>query len=86
MIFFWAHLIKMLALSVAQVWLPRILFVYLGKKFKKIKVMFTAVKKGRKDFMGFTWFEVFKNGKTTGNSYHALDSEHAIAMHKQLKK
>ncbi len=48
--------------------------------------MFTAVKKGRKDFMGFTWFEVFKNGRTTGNSYHALDSEHAIAMHKQLKK
>ena len=86
MIFFWAHLIKMLALSVAQVWLPEILFVYLCIRNLKTKVMFTAVKKGRKDFMGFTWFEVFKNGKTTGNSYHALDSEHAIAMHKQLKK
>jgi hypothetical protein len=48
--------------------------------------MFTAVKKGREDFMGFAWFEVFKNGKTTGDSYHALDSEHAIAMHKQFKK
>lgn len=37
------------------------------------------------EYMGFTWFEVFKNGKTTGNSYNALDEEHAIRMHKQLR-
>ena len=55
-------------------------------KFNIIKVMFTAEKKGRKDYMGFAWFEVFKNGKTTGNSYNALDEEHAIAMDNQLKK
>ena len=43
MIFFWAHLIKMLALSVAQVWLPEILFIYLYKKLK-IKVMYRIKK------------------------------------------
>ena len=47
--------------------------------------MFTAVERSGKDFMGFTWYEVFKNGKTTGNSYNALDNEHAIAIHTQLK-
>ena len=48
--------------------------------------MFTAVERSGQDYMGFTWFEVFKNGKTTGNSYNALDEEHAIAMHNKLKK
>ena len=47
--------------------------------------MFTAEQKSGKDFMGFMWFEIFKNGKTTGNSYNAIDEEHAIAMHKQFK-
>ena len=47
--------------------------------------MFTAVETSGKDFMGFTWFEVFKNGKTTGYQYNALDSERAIAIHTQLK-
>ena len=47
---------------------------------------FTAEKKGKEDYMGFAWFEVFKNGKSTGNSYNALDEKHAIAMHNQLKK
>jgi len=37
------------------------------------------------EYMGFTWFEVFKNGKTTGNSYNALDEAHAIRMYKQLR-
>ena len=48
--------------------------------------MLKAVKRGEIDYMGFTWFEVFKNGKPTGNSYNALDEAHAIRMHKQFKK
>jgi|TARA_S200002703_G_scaffold128167_1_gene114908 hypothetical protein len=48
--------------------------------------MLTAVERSGKDHMGFTWYEIFKNGKSTGNSYNALDEEHAIAMHNQLKK
>ena len=52
----------------------------------KIKVMFTAVEKSNKDYMGFTWFEVFKNGKPTGNSFNALNKEHAIRMYKQFKE
>ena len=48
--------------------------------------MFTAEARSGKDFMGFTWFEVFKNGKTTGNSCHALDEDHAIRMYKQFNK
>jgi len=47
--------------------------------------MFTAVETSGKDFMGFTWFEIFKNGKTTGYAYNALDNEHAIAIHTQFK-
>jgi len=48
--------------------------------------MFTAVERSGKDYMGLTWYEIFKNGKSTGNSYNALDEEHAIAIHNQLKK
>ena len=48
--------------------------------------MYTVKQVSSKDYMDFTWFEIFKNGKTTGNSYNALDEEHAIAMHKQLNK
>ena len=47
--------------------------------------MLTAKKRSSKDYMGFTWFEVFKNGNSTGNSYNALDEKHAIAIHKQFK-
>ena len=47
--------------------------------------MFTVEQRSGKDYMGYTWFEVFKNGKTTGNSYNALDEEHAIAIHKQFR-
>lgn len=47
--------------------------------------MYKAIQRSGKDFMGFTWFEIFKNGKTTGNSYNALDAKHAIEMHKQFK-
>ncbi len=47
--------------------------------------MFNAIKVSRKDYMGFSWFKVYKNGKFTGNSYNALDGEHAIKMHEQLR-
>ena len=46
----------------------------------------TAEQRSGQDHMGFTWFEVFKNGKTTGNQYNALDEDHAIAIHTQLNK
>ena len=73
-----------------KIWRPERAFVYLQSKWGespiKIKVMFTAVERSGKDFMGFTWFEVFKNGKTTGNSYNALDEAHAIRMYKQFRK
>ena len=48
--------------------------------------MLKAIRKSHKDYMGFTWFEIYKNGKTTGLSYNALDEAHAIRMHKQFKK
>ena len=48
--------------------------------------MFTAQEKSDQDYMGFTWFEVFKNGKSTGNSFNALDEAHAIRMYKQIYK
>jgi len=46
----------------------------------------TAEARSGKDYMGFTWFEVFKNGKTTGYQYDALNAEHAIRMYKQTNK
>ena len=39
--------------------------------------------KGRKDYMGFQWFEAKIDGKTV--AYHALDKEHALRMHEQLE-
>ena len=45
----------------------------------------TAEARSGKDDMGFTWFEVFRNGKPTGNSYNALDEKHAIRMFKQFR-
>ena len=48
--------------------------------------MLKAVERGEKDYMGFTWFEVFKNGETTGKQYNALDEAHAIRMYKQTNK
>ena len=45
----------------------------------------STIKKSKADYMGFTWFEIFKNGKTTGLSYNALDEAHAIRMYNQLK-
>ena len=46
----------------------------------------TAEQRSGQDHMGFTWFEVFKNGKTTGYQYDALNEAHAIRMHKQTNK
>jgi hypothetical protein len=51
---------------------------------KKIKVMLTAVGRSGQDHMGFTWYEIFKNGKSTGNSFNALNADHAIRMYKQF--
>ena len=42
-----------------------------------------AVARSGKDYMGFTWFEVFKNGISTGNQYNATDENHAIRMYNQ---
>jgi hypothetical protein len=47
--------------------------------------MIKAVKKSGKDYMGFTWFEIFKNSKTTGNQFKALNKEHAIKMYEQFE-
>jgi len=44
----------------------------------------TAEPRSDKDYMGFTWFEVFKHGKSTGNQYNAIDEKHAIAMYNQI--
>jgi hypothetical protein len=46
----------------------------------------TAEQRSGKDYMGFTWFEIFKHGKTTGNSFNAVDEAHAIRMYNQLSK
>ena len=48
--------------------------------------MFTVRKKSGQDYMGFTWYEVLKNGESTGKSYNALNEEHAIRMYKQFHK
>ena len=54
---------------------------------KKLEDSFglTAKKRSGKDYMGFTWFEIFKHGKTTGNSFNAVDEAHAIRMYNQSK-
>lgn len=46
----------------------------------------TAEQRSGKDYMGFIWFEIFKHGKTTGNSFNAVDEAHAIRMYNQLSK
>ena len=48
--------------------------------------MFTVEKRSEGGNGGFRWFEVFKNGKTTGYQYDALNEEHAIRMYKQTNK
>ena len=55
---------------------------------KKLEDSFglTAEKRSGKDYMGFIWFEIFKHGKTTGNSFNAVDEAHAIRMYNQLSK
>jgi len=46
----------------------------------------TAEQRSGKDHMGFIWFEIFKHGKTTGNSFNAVDEAHAIRMYNQFRK
>ena len=46
----------------------------------------TAEQRSGKDYMGFIWFEIFKHGKTTGNSFNAVDEAHAIRMYNQFSK
>jgi len=48
--------------------------------------MFTVEEVSSKDFMGFIWFEVFKNGRPTGNFVTAKDAKHAIRIYKQFYK
>ena len=43
----------------------------------------TAKPTSGKDYMGFTWFEVFKHGESTGYSFNAIDEDHAIKMYNQ---
>lgn len=43
----------------------------------------TAEARSGKDYMGFTWFEVFKHGESIGKQYNALDEAHAIRMYNQ---
>jgi len=47
--------------------------------------MVKAIKRGSKDYMGFTWFEIFKNDVTTGTQFNATSKKHAIAMYSNLK-
>tara|TARA_R100001440_G_scaffold73727_2_gene98499 strand:- start:5217 stop:5363 length:147 start_codon:yes stop_codon:yes gene_type:complete len=48
--------------------------------------MIKAVQRSNKDYMGFMWFELYKNGKSTGNSINAQDKEHAVKIYNQFKK
>ena len=41
----------------------------------------TAKKKSNEDYMGFSWFEIFKHGESTGESFNAIDEAHAIKMY-----
>ena len=36
------------------------------------------------DGMGFAWFEIFKDGKSTGKSFSASNKEDAIKMYLQF--
>lgn len=49
-------------------------------------MLYQAIRTTKSDYMGFSWFEVFINGQSTGNSFNALSEDHAIRMQKQLKK
>ena len=61
-------------------------FAYIYHVIIKEMDMLTVEQRSGQDDMGFTWFEVFKNGKTTGSSFNALDEDHAIRMYNQFRK
>ena len=46
-------------------------------------VVFKA--QGRKDYMGFQWFQCIVDGVKV-RKYHALDADHALRMYNQLNK
>jgi hypothetical protein len=48
--------------------------------------MITAVKKGRTNYMGFTWHSILVDGVAMIEKYHAVDQQHAIAMYNQSKR
>ena len=48
--------------------------------------MVKAIKRGREDYMGFTWFEILDNKKSTGQQFSALNKDHAIEMFNQSNK
>jgi len=63
------------------------IYIYIYKhKLKTTKIMIKAVQRSNKDYMGFMWFELYKNGKSTGNSINAQDKEHAVKIYNQFKK
>lgn len=51
----------------------------------------TFKRKGRTDYMGFTWFSVYVDGQPLMKdgvhvAYHCLDKEHAMAVHMEINK
>lgn len=46
--------------------------------------MFTTLRMSEEDYMGFTWYAIFKDGKDTGKQFNAWTRESAIAMYKQI--
>ena len=43
--------------------------------------MIKAIKRGSYDYMGFAWYEIFKNGITTNTQLNATDAKHAVEMY-----
>jgi hypothetical protein len=46
--------------------------------------MFKAIRMSEEDYMGFTWYAIFKDGVSTGKQFNAWTRESAIAMYKQI--
>jgi len=64
---------------------PLRIFTVLNKaRSRKIKVMFKAMRMSEEDYMGFTWYAIFKDGVSTGKQFNAWTRESAIRMYKQI--
>ena len=46
--------------------------------------MFKTLRMSEEDYMGFTWYAIFKDGVDTGKQFNAHTREDAIAMYKQV--